>query len=1046
MDTLGRLLPKKVARSPSPSMAYRKKLYNKSKELGLNLPWSKTSIPQLEESVANYMGTRSIMSKILNSKKKNDSGLIRRIDTLPIGKSLNISMNTFNRIIHEIPMNSTRVLSISIYDEYGALTDTVFIKNKLPSKNLSVTAKHTFTSDADTELEDIVNGHVKISWVEKTSNYQKVSEFFAYLTKADYHLEDFQVYHSLTEDNLEKDIPCFLFALEKANVDQSTIEQIKSTMFTQGATHNFIKRTAENFKLHIALHTLKPKKTQIDFNKKSYGNKSLPPINLACIAEHIFIIKPTNISKAALDHPELNTHPDFPSIYLRNGKPAKGSPKILDSHQVIAHLYQNAESLLKPIQLKEKLELINNKYGEITSLDKSMVTENWFKEIGNKPKNGSKPFKHLKVQDFTVVYFDLETLSDSTENIQKRFPELEHQGLDHIPYCASWKVEDGETQVSYGVDCVKAMLKSVPDGNYLMIAHHLGFDIRFLIKHLTHFTKNTGIIDNGSRMKQLVGSFKNRNFVFKDSLAFIEAPLSKLPEMFPNQDSKITLEKECFPHERMNIDTFDSFIRLEGELEVDKATLIENATNINAFQDGLLDVKKYAMHYCMRDVDVLAASFKSFRTLILKEYNQDVFNHISMPGLSNTIFNNAGCYKGCYSLSGPSLSFVRKAIVGGRVMTRDNEKHHTTHKIDDFDAVSLYPSAMHRLPGFAKGMPKLHRQVIPTCDYHITKVKITKLGKNLHFPLQSIKEGANSRKFTNEIVGKELIMDQYALEDLVKFQEVEYEVIEGLYWSDGFNNQIINTIETMFKSRLIYKKEKNPMQNVIKLCMNASYGKLIQKPIIKGKTIVRGEAKIKEYTCRRINHLIRRTPINDNIAIFEEHKSLMSFASPAHLGVQILSMSKRIMNEVMCLTEEMGIPPWYQDTDSMHLDKEAVPSLSYSFKEKYGRELIGNQLGQFHSDFSLDGAEGEIYAVESWFIGKKTYLDKLVCSGNDVTGVHKRMKGIPGKCITDPEATYQKLFNGESCEFDLTKANPLLVDSRTQRVMKRKKFIRVVKA
>lgn len=39
-------------------------------------------------------------------------------------------------------------------------------------------------------------------------------------------------------------------------------------------------------------------------------------------------------------------------------------------------------------------------------------------------------------------------------------------------------------------------------------------------------------------------------------------------------------------------------------------------------------------------------------------------------------------------------------------MTRDNEKWITEESIDDFDAVSLYPSAIERLPGYLKGLPK----------------------------------------------------------------------------------------------------------------------------------------------------------------------------------------------------------------------------------------------------------------------------------------------------------------------------------------------------
>lgn len=76
-------------------------------------------------------------------------------------------------------------------------------------------------------------------------------------------------------------------------------------------------------------------------------------------------------------------------------------------------------------------------------------------------------------------------------------------------------------------------------------------------------------------------------------------------------------------------------------------------------------------------------------------------------------------------------------------------------------------------------------------------------------------------------------------------------------------------------------------------------------------------------------------------------------------------MLKRIMNEVMCLVEDIGIQVYYQDTDSMHIPRDGVSLLSNAFKAKYNRELIGNQRGQFHIDFLCDE---EVYAVESFFI------------------------------------------------------------------------------
>ena len=71
------------------------------------------------------------------------------------------------------------------------------------------------------------------------------------------------------------------------------------------------------------------------------------------------------------------------------------------------------------------------------------------------------------------------------------------------------------------------------------------------------------------------------------------------------------------------------------------------------------------------------------------------------------------------------------------------------------------------------------------------------------------------------------------------------------------------------------------------------------------------------------------------------------------------------MNEVMCLAEDIDIPIFYQDTDSMHLPEEDVPKLETAFMEKYGRQLNGKELGQFHPDFEMDGQRGASHVSDS---------------------------------------------------------------------------------
>ncbi|GMF67349.1 unnamed protein product [Phytophthora fragariaefolia] len=55
------------------------------------------------------------------------------------------------------------------------------------------------------------------------------------------------------------------------------------------------------------------------------------------------------------------------------------------------------------------------------------------------------------------------------------------------------------------------------------------------------------------------------------------------------------------------------------------------------------------------------------------------------------------------------------------------------------------------------------------------------------------------------------------------------------------------------------------------------------------------------------------------------------------------------MNRVMCLAEDIDARIWYQDTDSMHIDYDSVQRLADAYRDLYSKELIGKQMGQFHS-------------------------------------------------------------------------------------------------
>ena len=142
-------------------------------------------------------------------------------------------------------------------------------------------------------------------------------------------------------------------------------------------------------------------------------------------------------------------------------------------------------------------------------------------------------------------------------------------------------------------------------------------------------------------------------------------------------------------------------------------------------------------------------------------------------------------------------------------------------------------------------------------------------------------------------------------------------------------------------------------------------------------------------------------------------------------------MSKRIMNEVMCLAEDLDIKIYYQDTDSMHIEHDRLSELANEFKLRHNRELIGeNIIGCFHNDFD---ELKDAYCVEHISCGKKIYCDVLKNDkGQDA--LHFRMKGAPQKSIIilaeekfngNIRDLYMALFNGEELTVDLKKGGCL---------------------
>ena len=209
---------------------------------------------------------------------------------------------------------------------------------------------------------------------------------------------------------------------------------------------------------------------------------------------------------------------------------------------------------------------------------------------------------------------------------------------------------------------------------------------------------------------------------------------------------------------------------------------------------------------------VFMDGYEVFRGLILEHTELDVDNFITIQSMASSFMQKSGCYDNVYQVSGAIQQFISRCVVGGRVMTNPNKQYHVEKKTADFDACSLYPSAMHYIDGLLEDKPKVlidkSYDSLKQQDGYFVRIKIINLNKHLDSPLTSkINEDSGVRDFINEMDNETIYIDKVGLEDIITFHEAEFEIIDGCYYNQGRNNTINHVIEDLYNLRKNLKKK-----------------------------------------------------------------------------------------------------------------------------------------------------------------------------------------------------------------------------------------------
>ena len=329
--------------------------------------------------------------------------------------------------------------------------------------------------------------------------------------------------------------------------------------------------------------------------------------------------------------------------------------------------------------------------------DLKYISNTQMKLIAPETKKANAESKTPKI----YFYADFETCAKDIE-----FNGFKTQ--QEFPFMVCVQSENGDSKRTFkGFDCAEQLLNYLPNGAVVYF-HNLGFDGRLLMKH--------GVASNimkGSKIISQKHVWDGKKITLKDSYSMFPQALKTFPESFKKEFKGLNIQKELFPYRYYTYNKLSkSIIGTISEVgpeefppwsDSQKETFKTNIKNIPncLIDEDHFDMLLYCEFYCQQDVNVLRIGYNAFRQAALnKPIEMDIYELTTAPSLANEYLNKNVFFPNgsLYKYSGILQDYIMGAIYGGRCMTKQNKRWLVDDKIlDDFDACSLYPSAMARL-------------------------------------------------------------------------------------------------------------------------------------------------------------------------------------------------------------------------------------------------------------------------------------------------------------------------------------------------------------
>lgn len=936
-------------------------------------------------------------------------------------------------------------------------------------------------------------------------------KFFAYINTTDINLLEYQIFNQNNAYNaklINNREHCILHSLKECGVNDAKLNNVKMAFKTGcNIRKNDLVKIAKIIERDITLHEIrsdgKINNTTFECDQKLSIEDT--PAEIAIYENHYFVYKNTEYSKYFITHyAELRDVPNAQNIIREDSSTKSGyrysNGAKINSLRMIDklfkdHYFQKLDLSLfeesgKHAKLKDLVFLDNiEQEQEPMENNEENANDDDAVKASKKIKRDKKAKKIKRDESFKIYYGDCETYVHEI-NHQLQLLGVVSDDDDSADLLDVSNAVYQNKQNSPAQLVVWEFLKIVTnDGknNAKIYFHNVKYDG-------TIFEPYLNITDKCAKDNQIYSIttlYKGKTVELRDSYKIIPFALSKFQEEFklPKEFAK----KEAIAYtyftpenagKLVSVDEYKTFLSIDQQKIFDINILDEPTYDPKT---KLFDPKSDYKNYLRLDCLCLKKGLQKMNSLIreITGGKMSIYDCLTISSLTDKYMIKEGAYDDVYQMKGNLRAYVAKAIYGGRVQANQKYVKKTLEgKFADYDGVSLYPSAINRLcreSGLPTGPAKrFKREELSSWEskiYSILTIKITKVNKSQQMPFIAHKT-KNAINYINEAPPDEIVIDSITARDYINFHHIEFDIIDGVYWDKGVNNKMGAVIQRLFQERLKHKETNEALANTIKLMLNSAYGKTIMKKTMVKNRYFKASSK-KLDTTTGVWTVAKRSPFDEHV--YNNFNTIKSFRkindntyevesiccddsyNRGHIGCMVLSMSKRIMNEVFDVANDNNIPIFYQDTDSQHMNWDDVSMLEEKFYERYGKILTGKNLEQFHGDFKLKKAAkgADIYATKSIFLGKKSYMDLLESKNDDgeiITGYHLRMKGITEDGLKHASkdyknsylGLYQDLANGTIKKmilnpFDIeNNKSKVLFEFKAGRVSTRKEFTREV--